>query len=101
FHDAERCFSALGRNRNRHSPAQILEIFPVIHLRLINNKSVPVAELFAWPARVTALAGSRCRYFKWRNKNRRCDDRALKQRSVKKFHKDPEEFNHATPTVQS
>src|SRR5262245_28191016 len=52
FHDADYCFSALRRERNRHSPAQILEVFPVIDLGLINNESRAVLVFFAWPARI-------------------------------------------------
>ena len=37
FHHPHDFFAAPGRKRDRHSPAQVLEIFPVIDLRLIND----------------------------------------------------------------
>src|SRR6266404_6974342 len=52
FHDAHYVFAALGRKRNRHSPGQLLEIFPIIYLWLINNEAAPIAVLFARPAGV-------------------------------------------------
>src|SRR5262245_32014147 len=51
FHDADYCFAGLGGKRNRHSPAQILKVFPVIDLRLINDELGSVLIFFAWPAR--------------------------------------------------
>ena len=50
FDDAHCFFAALGRERNRHSPCQVLEVFPVIDLWLINKESCPIAVLFARPA---------------------------------------------------
>src|SRR4029453_10536720 len=60
FHHADRCFSAFGRKRNRHSPAQVLEVLPVIDLGLINDESRAIAIFFPWPARVAGLSGSGC-----------------------------------------
>ena len=52
FHHAQHRLATLGRKRHRHSPAQILEVLPVIHLRLINNELGAVAVFFARPARI-------------------------------------------------
>ena len=88
FHDAHYFFAALGRERNRHSPTQFLEVFPVIYLGLINNESIPIAVFFAWPARIARLIG---RGFGGASFNRRCKKRrdheyTLEQRSATQFH---------------
>jgi hypothetical protein len=88
FDDAHYFFAALRRQRNRHSPGQLLEIFPVIDLRLINNKSSPIAVLFARPARIGRLIGgdrAGCS-LKWRRKERRDNKYAVKQRNIRQFH---------------
>src|SRR5205814_5036988 len=104
-HHAHHCLAALGRKRNRHSPTQVLEVFPIIHLGLIDYEAVSILIAFSRPAWIARLigswSGSRCRYFKWRSKKRRCHNHALEETSVKEFHKDPDRPNHATPTVPS
>src|SRR5262249_25460494 len=88
--NAHHCFAGFWRKRDRHSPAQILEVLPVIHLRLIDNKFVPILIFFTWPARVARLGrrnvggGSSSR----RRKKRTDNDYTVKQRRVKRFHND-------------
>src|SRR4030095_7330459 len=60
FHHTDYCFAVLGGKRNRSSPAQILEVLPVIHLRLINNEASAVLVLLTRPTRTARLAGSCC-----------------------------------------
>ena len=88
FHHADGCFSVLGRKRNRHSPTQVLEVFPVIDLRLINNEPCSVLVFFAWPARVARLIGSGVGgdAFERQRKKRCANDHALNQRSARQFH---------------
>ena len=47
----------LARREFRHSPAEILEVLPVINLRLINNEPIPILITFSWPSRIARLAG--------------------------------------------
>src|SRR5262249_41351193 len=56
FNDTDYFFAALWRQRNSHSPAQILEISPFIDLRMIDDKSGPIAVFLSWPGRI-GLAG--------------------------------------------
>ena len=90
FHHAQHRLATLGRNRHCHSPAQILEVLPVIHLWLINDESGPILKTFSWPTRITGLtrscSGFRRRYFKRRGKERSRYEEALNERRVKDFH---------------
>ena len=90
FYDADYFFAALRRQRNCHSPGQLLEVFPIIYLGLINYESSAVLVTFARPAWIARLIGSRCGlgggfFNRWCKK--RCDNKyTMEQRSVTGFH---------------
>src|SRR5262249_20916126 len=85
FHHAHDGLAALGRKRNRHAPAQILEVFPVIHLRLINNQSRAILVTFSWPTRITGLTRSCCGFggpLAWRREKRADHDQCCSHGTV-------------------
>src|SRR4030095_3460460 len=92
FHHADYCFAVLRRERDRHSPAQVLKVLPVIDLGLVNDELGSVAVFLPWPARVARLTRSGCGCgggsCSRRRKKHSANDYTVKQRIVKRFHSD-------------